>query len=77
VQSHLGISPRPKGKTGKGKITYFNAANVPFATGAIVRDLYKMDVEMVEADGTEANTDLIAAMAPSVTTPELIAAMVP
>ncbi|KAJ7111118.1 hypothetical protein C8R46DRAFT_838123, partial [Mycena filopes] len=37
-------------QTGNGKITYFNAANVPFATGAIVRDLYKMEVEVVEAD---------------------------
>ncbi|KAJ7102665.1 hypothetical protein C8R43DRAFT_837331, partial [Mycena crocata] len=35
-------------QTGKGKITYFNAADVPFATGTIVRDLYKMDVETLE-----------------------------
>ncbi|KAJ7194901.1 hypothetical protein C8J57DRAFT_991550, partial [Mycena rebaudengoi] len=34
-------------QTGKGKITYFNAADVPFATGTIVRDLYRMDVEAV------------------------------
>ena len=60
-------------QTGNGKITYLNAANVLFATGAIVRDLYKMDVELVEAvgversDGMEANTELIAAMVPSVT----------
>jgi hypothetical protein len=74
--SHLDWK-RVNTQTGKGKITYFNAANVPFATGTIVRDLYKMDVEIVEADGTEADTDLITAMAPSVTTPDLFAAMVP
>ncbi|KAJ7495729.1 hypothetical protein B0H11DRAFT_2276741 [Mycena galericulata] len=39
-----GVSTR----TGSGKITYLNAADVPFASGGIVRDLYKMDVEAVE-----------------------------
>ncbi|KAJ7761145.1 hypothetical protein B0H16DRAFT_1218428, partial [Mycena metata] len=37
-------------QTGNGKITYFNTANVPFATGGIVKELYKMDVEAVEVE---------------------------
>ncbi|KAF7374996.1 Integrase catalytic domain-containing protein [Mycena sanguinolenta] len=57
-------------QTGNGKITYFNAANIPFATGTIVRDLYKMDVETVETVmlSERGETDLITAMVPSVTT---------
>jgi hypothetical protein len=53
-------------QTGQGKITYFNAANVPFAAGAIVRDLYQMDVEIVEEE-EDASQELIATMVPSVT----------
>ena len=54
-------------QTGKGKITYFNATDVPFATGSIVKDLYKMDVETVKP-GEEAQPplDLIATMMPSI-----------
>ncbi|KAF8145471.1 hypothetical protein K438DRAFT_1427693, partial [Mycena galopus ATCC 62051] len=37
-------------RTGSGKITYLNAAEVPFASGGIVKDLYKMDVEPVEPE---------------------------
>jgi len=48
-------------QTGKGKITYFNA------TGSIVKDLYKMDVEMVTPDEeAQPSLDLIATMMPSV-----------
>jgi len=54
-------------QTGKGKITYFNATDVPFATGSIVKDLYKMDVEMVTPDEeAQPSLDLIATMMPSV-----------
>ncbi|KAF8145490.1 hypothetical protein K438DRAFT_2097747 [Mycena galopus ATCC 62051] len=52
--------------TGSGKITYLNAAEVPFACGSIVRDLYKINVEMVKPDGVD-TPDLIAVMVPSVT----------
>jgi hypothetical protein len=58
-------------QTGNGKITYFNSASVPFASGSIVRDLYKMDVEVVEASGaggSEPSATVIAAMPPSVET---------
>ncbi|KAJ7263154.1 hypothetical protein B0H12DRAFT_993585, partial [Mycena haematopus] len=41
-----GVSTR----TGNGKITYLNTAEVPFASGGIVKDLYKMDVVPVEPD---------------------------
>jgi hypothetical protein len=57
-----GVSTR----TGSGKITDLNAAEVPFASGGIVKDLYKMDVETVKPDGVD-TPDLIAAMVPSVT----------
>jgi hypothetical protein len=53
-------------QTGSGKITYFNAVNVPFASGTIVRDLYKMDVETVEVSEREKTPDLIAVMVPAV-----------
>ena len=53
-------------QTGKGKITYFNAADVPFATGSIVKDLYKMDVETVKpGEEPQPQPDLIATMTPS------------
>jgi hypothetical protein len=57
-----GVSTR----TGSGKITYFNATEVLFATGGIVKDLYKMDMETIQPDGFDA-PDLITAMVPSVT----------
>lgn len=65
--------------TGKGKITYLNSANVPFATGNIMNDLYQMDVKLVESGETGANVDLIASagIGPAATFPELIAGMVP
>jgi len=54
-------------QTGKGKITDFNAANIPFTTGSIVKDLYKMDVETVTPDEeAQPSLDLIATMMPSV-----------
>jgi len=53
-------------QTGKGKITYFNAADIPFATGSIMKDLYKMDVKMVEpSEEPQPLPDLIAMMTPS------------
>src|ERR1700761_5538780 len=75
MQSHFQTRLDRKGvntHTGNGTITYFNAADMPFATGSIVRDLYKMNVKMIKADGTEVNADLIA----SAITPQLIASMV-
>jgi hypothetical protein len=54
-------------QTGNSKITYLNAAGVPFASGGIMRDLYRMDVVMVEPNSGIDTPDLIAAMVPSVT----------
>jgi len=53
-------------ETGNGKITYFNAANVPFATGSIMKDLYKMDVDTMEPGEAQPLLDLITGMMPSV-----------
>ncbi|KAF5389568.1 hypothetical protein D9757_004186 [Collybiopsis confluens] len=57
--------------TGNGRITYFSPENFPFAGGSIVNDLYRMDVEPVVACDTKNSTspqsDLMAAMLPSIT----------
>jgi len=53
-------------QTGNSKITYFNAAVVPFATGSIVKDLYKMNVKTMEPGKAQPSLDLIAGVMPSV-----------
>jgi hypothetical protein len=60
--------------TGSGRITYFNANGIPFASGSIVSNLYWMDVRPVQAtEATATDTrhapdaDVIAAMVPDVT----------
>lgn len=57
--------------TGNGNITYLTSTGVPFATGSIVRDLYRMDVQAVEVSTAGSNLSssqsiLIAAMTTSV-----------
>jgi hypothetical protein len=58
---------------GSGNITYFNADGIPFASGSIVSDLYRMDVVSVQATEATAtdmrrvsDTEVIAAMVPDV-----------
>ena len=65
-----GVSTR----TGDGKITYLNEKKVPFTLGSIVRELYKMDVVLVQApdsdpkkSSTSSQSAMMAGMVPDVT----------
>jgi len=53
-------------QTGNSKITHFNAADIPFATGSIMKDLYKMDVKTMEPGEAQPSLNLIAGVMPSV-----------